>query len=206
MILKRFQRIYEQEPFILRVRALYLFLFNLVTFIFPGITYSIFIYEGELTYRPSFVLLISSSFLSMLLLWNGRFKSALIVTLTTILVGITLGMLFGDSEGNVLYSFPTMVIIFLLFTNIRTTIFISLYSFVLIFWFLYLLSQKGVLKTVFAVDSVLGFFIFTVIAFLTVNLLNSYIKEKDELIKEIHHRVRNNLQVLCGLVDLHRGD
>ncbi|EMO56968.1 histidine kinase [Leptospira santarosai str. CBC1416] len=206
MILKRFQRIYEQEPFILRVRALYLFLFNLVTFIFPGITYSIFIYEGELTYRPSFVLLISASFLSMLLLWNGRFKSALIVTLTTILVGITLGMLFGDSEGNVLYSFPTMVIIFLLFTNIRTTIFISLYSFVLIFWFLYLLSQKGVLKTVFAVDSVLGFFIFTVIAFLTVNLLNSYIKEKDELIKEIHHRVRNNLQVLCGLVDLHRGD
>ncbi|EMY79776.1 hypothetical protein LEP1GSC060_0192, partial [Leptospira weilii serovar Ranarum str. ICFT] len=30
MILKRFQRIYAQEPFILRVRALYLLFFNAV--------------------------------------------------------------------------------------------------------------------------------------------------------------------------------
>uniref|UniRef100_UPI000774ACD8 sensor histidine kinase n=1 Tax=Leptospira alstonii TaxID=28452 RepID=UPI000774ACD8 len=204
MILKRFQHLYAQEPFILRVRALYLFVFNVVTFVFPGITFCFFF--DQVTYLPSFILLISASFLSMLLVWNGQFKKALTLTLSTVLVGVTLGMFFGDPEGNVLSSFPILVIIFLLFTSIRTTIFISIYSYALIFYFLHMLSQRGVLKVSFAVDSVLGFFFFTSIAILTVNLLNSYIKEKDELIKEIHHRVRNNLQVLCGLADLHRND
>lgn len=204
IILKRFQRIYSQESFILRIRALYLFVFNFVTFAFPGITFCFFF--NEVTYRPSFIMLISFSFLSMILVWYGQYQKALILTLFTVVVGITLGLFFGDPDGNALYSFPILVIIFLLFTSIRTTIYISIYSFILIFYFLYVLSQRGTLKTNFAVDSILGFFFFTSIALLTVNLLNSYIKEKDELIKEIHHRVRNNLQVLSGLAILHNKD
>lgn len=39
---------------------------------------------------------------------------------------------------------------------------------------------------------------------MTVRILHGYVQEKDELIKEIHHRVRNNLQVLSGLADIHR--
>ncbi|WP_061206161.1 sensor histidine kinase [Leptospira santarosai] len=206
MILKRFQRIYEQEPFILRVRALYLLLFNVIIFTFASLTFTFFFYEKEKTYRPSFILFISASFLSILLLWFGEYKKALFVTLFSVLAGVTWALLFGNPVGNVIPSLCILVILFLLFTNIRTTIYVSLYSFILMFLFFYKLDLMNRLNSVFAVDSVLGFFIFSILAFLTVNLLNSYIKEKDELIKEIHHRVRNNLQVLCGLVDLHRDD
>lgn len=42
MILKRFQRVYAQEPFILRVRALYLLFFNVVVFTFASLTFTFF--------------------------------------------------------------------------------------------------------------------------------------------------------------------
>nr|OBZ99472.1 Histidine kinase [Leptospira interrogans serovar Copenhageni/Icterohaemorrhagiae] len=60
-------------------------------------------------------MLISFSFLSMILVWYGQYQKALILTLFTVVVGITLGLFFGDPDGNALYSFPILVIIFLLF-------------------------------------------------------------------------------------------
>ncbi|EMY79775.1 hypothetical protein LEP1GSC060_0194 [Leptospira weilii serovar Ranarum str. ICFT] len=47
----------------------------------------------------------------------------------------------------------------MLFTSIRTTIYVSLYSFILMFYFLHTLSQKGTLKISFAVDSDWVFFL-----------------------------------------------
>ncbi|WP_000230924.1 sensor histidine kinase [Leptospira interrogans] len=206
MVFEKFKRIYAQEPFILRVRALYLLLFNVVVLMFASLSFTFFFNEKEPTYRPSYILFIIASFLSIFLLWIGQFKKALFLTLFSVATGLTWVLLFGNPIGNALWSLSILVILFLLFTDIRTTLYISLFSFILILLFFYRLNLMNKLNSVFVLDSIIGFILFTLLAFLIVNLLNSYIKEKDELIKEIHHRVRNNLQVLSGLAILHNKD
>ncbi|WP_061246876.1 sensor histidine kinase [Leptospira noguchii] len=206
MIFEKFKRIYAQEPFILRVRALYLLLFNIVVFMFASLAFTFFFNEKEPTYRPSYILFIIASFLAIFLLWIGQFKKALFLTLFSVATGLAWVLLFGNPIGNALWSLSILVILFLLFTDIRTTLYISLFSFILILLFFYRLNSMNKLNSIFAVDSIIGFILFTLLAFLTVNILNSYIKEKNELIKEIHHRVRNNLQVLSGLAILHNKD
>lgn len=160
MFLKKIQKMYAEENFLVRVRAIYLFTFNAIAFVFAGITFSVFVYEGELTYRPSFILLITASGISIALILSGRFRWAVWITLASVLLGISLGIFFGDLEGNHVLSLPILVIVFLLFTNIRTTIFVSLYSFFLMYIFLYRMHGGRGTEDEFCRGFRIGFFVF----------------------------------------------
>ncbi|EMO65017.1 hypothetical protein LEP1GSC133_2678 [Leptospira borgpetersenii serovar Pomona str. 200901868] len=83
----------------------------------------------------------------------------------SVVTGVSWALLFGNPVGNVIPSLSIIVLLFLLFTNIRTTIYISLYSFTLMFLFFYKLNSKNMLNSVYAVDSVLGFLFFRFLPF-----------------------------------------
>lgn len=102
MVFEKFKRIYAQEPFILRVRALYLLLFNVVVFMFASLSFTFFFNEKEPTYRPSYILFIIASFLSIILLWIGQFKKALFLTLFSWLRDLR-GFYFLEIRSEMLY-------------------------------------------------------------------------------------------------------
>lgn len=91
--------------------------------------------------------------------------------------------------------------IFLYFANVKRTLLIAVYCFVLIF-IEELLMQKSH-ESIHMADRIALFFMFSVISIIAVKTLHGSIEEKNELIQEIHYRVRNNLQVLSGLVEMH---
>lgn len=77
-----------------------------------------------------------------------------------------------------------------------------LYCLILIFIDEFYLKEHDV---VYTADRIGLFFMFSVILIFTVRALYGSVQEKNELIQEIHHRVRNNLQVISGLVEIHSG-
>lgn len=204
MYWKRFENIYADKDYILKIRAWYLFLFNSVSVVFDSIALSMFLYKDVQFLPASFFIFFIASVVSIFLLWKGMFRSALTATLASAIWNILGGLFFGNPNGNMLLAFPLIVILFLLFTNIRITIYVSLFFLSVMLGYFALQSRNGTLILSYAIDSILIYTLFTIMALLTVQILNTYIEEKNELIKEIHHRVRNNLQVLCGLADLHR--
>ncbi|TGM03500.1 sensor histidine kinase [Leptospira barantonii] len=203
MYWKRFENIYADKDYIHKIRARYLFIFNSISVVLDSVALAMFLHKDIHFFPASFFLFFIASIASIFLLWKGMFRSALTATLASGILNILGGLFFGNPNGNMLIAFPLIVILFLFFTNIRITIYVSFFFLSVMVGYFALQDRNGTLIMSYAIDSVLIFTLFTIMALLTVQILNTYINEKDELIKEIHHRVRNNLQVLCGLADLH---
>ncbi|EQA36919.1 histidine kinase [Leptospira inadai serovar Lyme str. 10] len=156
------------------------------------------------SFRPGFLTVAISAVFSIWFLFHKKYQYALNITLIFSLLGITIGWLFGTRGVNQGFSIPTIIILFLYFSDITKTILVSVYCLGLLLIRSFWLKSQSPLPEASFTDTLFLFLLFTTISIMTVRILHGYVQEKDELIKEIHHRVRNNLQVLSGLADIHR--
>lgn len=202
MFLDSFNKIYADRDYLTRNRALHLLIFNGFV-IALGVIANIIAFKNG-SFRPGFLTVAISGIFSIWLLFRKKYQYALNLTLIFSLLGVTIGWFFGARGINQGFSIPTIIILFLYFSDITKTILVSVYCLGLLLIRSFWLAYQAPLPEASFTDTLFLFFLFTTISIMTVRILQGYAQEKDELIKEIHHRVRNNLQVLSGLADIHR--
>lgn len=211
MSLLRFtDRIYKEKDYLTRNKAFHLFIFNVASVLLGIIVNSyIWLTKGYFL-RPGFSIMMIASLLSLIFLVRKKFEIALRIVLIASVVSVSVGWFFGFSKGaasldeanrNIVLSI--LIMIFLYFTNVKQTILIALYCLSLIFIEEFYQEQDN--NIIHIADRIALFIMYSIIAMIAVRTLHGSVKEKNELIQEIHHRVRNNLQVLSGLVEMHSG-
>ncbi|EMY76811.1 histidine kinase [Leptospira weilii serovar Ranarum str. ICFT] len=203
-------QIYKDRDYLTKNRAFHLFVFNVVSLLL-GIFVNLYIlFMKGYFLRPGFLIMLIASAISMIFLLRKKFEIALKIVLIASVVAVGLGWVFGLlsaktllDEGNKNIALAIFIMIFLYFTNLKWTFLITVYCFILIFIEEFFAKQNHDL--IHIADRIALFSMFSVISIIAVKTLQGSIEEKNELIQEIHHRVRNNLQVLSGLVEMHSG-
>ncbi|MBM9576575.1 sensor histidine kinase [Leptospira sp. 201903070] len=207
-IFKTITRLYKDRDYLTRKRAYHLFIFNVVTFLL-GFSSNFFLWfvKGEFL-RIGFTMMALGSLISLILLLKKKYELALYLILFISICSVSIGWFFGipnegSDVGNKNFVLAIFIMIFLYFSDFKMTLFISGYCFFLILVDELYLGKEH--NAVYIADRIGLFLMFTVISILAVRTLHGSVQEKNELIQEIHHRVRNNLQVLSGLLEIHSG-
>ncbi|PJZ58482.1 sensor histidine kinase [Leptospira barantonii] len=204
------RKIYKDRDYLTRKKAVHLFIFNIAS-ILLGILVNCYIWMTKGYFiRPGFSLMMVSSIVSLIFLFRKKFEVALKIILITSVVSVSVGWYYGASgeiaavdEANRNIVLAIFIMIFLYFTNVKQTFLIALYCLFLIFADEFFQERNN--GIVHIADRIALFVMFSIISIIAVQTLHGSVEEKNELIQEIHHRVRNNLQVLSGLVEIHSG-
>lgn len=125
MFLDSFNKIYADRDYLTRNRALHLLVFNAFVLALGIIANLIAIKNGS--FRPGFLTVAISAVFSIWFLFHKKYQYALNITLIFSLLGITIGWLFGTRGVNQGFSIPTIIILFLYFSDITKTILVSVY-------------------------------------------------------------------------------
>ncbi|EMJ91486.1 sensor histidine kinase [Leptospira alstonii] len=202
--------IYKDRDYLTKNKAFHLFIFNAASLLL-GVFTNLYIWFAKGYFlRPGFSIMMIASVISLIFLLRKRFEVALQIILFASVIAISVGWFFGlannktlldESNKNIVLAI--FIMIFLYFTNVKKTLLIAVYCFILIFTEEFLTQQ--IHDSIHFADRIALFLMFTVISIIAVKTLHGSIQEKNELIQEIHHRVRNNLQVISGLVEMHSG-
>ncbi|TGK14044.1 sensor histidine kinase [Leptospira fletcheri] len=203
MFLSKIANIYRNQDYLTSKKAQHIFVLNVCTILLSIFATALYWSKGL---RPGYVIIFSSSLISALLILRKRFGWAVKVNLFFGLVSVTAGWFFGAKEGNVIFSISTLIIVFLYLSNIRMTILVSVYCFCLLLLRPLLTDHPNFANLISFSDTLVMYSTFAIISILTVHVIQVYIREKDLLIQEVHHRVRNNLQILSGLVELQKNE
>ncbi|TGK18223.1 sensor histidine kinase [Leptospira kmetyi] len=201
MFFERLDRIYGRRDYLTRNKARHLYVMDLIIFFVSLVACLMYIRQGI---RFGFLVFGISSLVSIALLLLGRLNYAIKAILYLTLIAWTIGLQFGMKNGNIFFSMATIIIMFLHFAEIRQTVAVSVYSGTLMSIRLYQAYTQGEVSSAFIVDTILKLILFCTIAIITVRVLTSHAREKEIFIREIHHRVKNNLQILSGFANLHQ--
>lgn len=205
------RKLYKDKDYLTRKKALHLFVFNIALILLGTSANFVFWIVKGYAIRIGFTITLVASIFSLIFLLRKKFEIAVNIILFASIVSVTVGWFFGihlnngipldiGSRNTVLSIF---IMVFLYFGNVKRTIMIAVYCFALIFIEESFMSSGR--DTIQIADRIGLFTVFVIISILAVQTLNGSVEEKNELIQEIHHRVRNNLQVLSGLVEIHSG-
>ncbi|MBM9499172.1 sensor histidine kinase [Leptospira sp. 201903071] len=201
MFFEKINRIYGRRDYLTRKKAYHLYVTDLVIFIVSIAACLLYIRQGI---RIGFLIFAVSALISILFLMIDRLETAIYSILYLSLTALTFGIFFGMQTGNIYFSMATIIILFLHFSNSKLTIAVSCYTGLLMAIRMYQYWGRGELSSAFIFDTILKFILFCTLAIITVRVLTSHKKEKEVFIREIHHRVKNNLQILSGFANLHR--